>query len=378
MTATGGRADCSRSADRAPPFWAGCGAVAWWRLLRRGQFAVDRSRVRRAAFISASSLVQTALGFVQSVLHGREIAETEARAPVFVLGHWRTGTTLLHELLACDPRFAAPTTYDCFNPHHFLLTRSWLPPLLRRFSPTRRPMDAVLAGWERPQEDEFALVLLGQPSPYERIAFPNEPEAGTAALDLHNLPTRSRAEWERTFRRFVRALTLANRGRQLVLKSPPHTARVPTLLKLFPQSRFVHLVRDPYAVYASALNLWRVLGAAHGLQTPLWEGLPEYVLSTFERMYRAFDSARELIPHGHLHELRYEDLVREPVARLEEMYRALGLGDFEPARGPVSDYLSRVAGHESAAHVVTADERRAINDRWGDYCRRYGYPLRAS
>jgi hypothetical protein len=375
VTAPNGSPVRSRATERVPPFWAGCDAVAWWRLLKRSRVAVDRSRWRMAAFVSASSAVQTALGFVQRVLHGREITETLVRnPPIFVLGHWRSGTTLLHELLASDPRHAAPTTYDCFNPHHFLLTRSWLPALLQRFAPSRRPMDAMAAGWERPQEDEFGLVLLGQPSPYEQIAFPNVPGAGAAALELHDLSPRAVCAWERTFRRFVRALTLASRGRRLVLKSPPHTARIPTLLKLYPGARFVHLVRDPYAVYASTLNLWRVLCTAHGLQRPAWEILPEHVLNTFARMDRAFESTRALIPNGHLHELRYEDLVRDPVTRTEIAYRELSLGDFGAARRSVEEHLSRVRGHESGTHVVTAEERRAINERWADYFRRYGYP----
>ena len=86
------------------------------------------------------------------------------------------GTTLLHELLIRDPRHAFPTTYECLVPHHFLMTESWLPKLLWWMMPSRRPMDNMPAGWDRPQEDEFALCLLGQPSPYERIAFPNRQE----------------------------------------------------------------------------------------------------------------------------------------------------------------------------------------------------------
>ncbi len=296
-------------------------------------------------------------------------------APVFVLGHWRSGTTFLHELLACDPRHAAPTTYDCFNPLHFLLTRRWLPAFLRSFAPTHRPMDSMAAGWERPQEDEFALMLLGQPTPYERIAFPNRPGAGEAALDLRDCRSDVRRDWQRAFSRFVQVLTLANGGKRLVLKSPPHTARIPILLKLFPDARFVHVVRNPYAVYSSTLNLWRVLFAAHGLQRPTWKGLDESILNTFARMYESFEDGRCLLPPGRLYELRYEDLVQEPVSRIEAVYRGLELGEFEPARRPIEQYLARVKGHEAGTHTLTAAERKAINDRWGPFFRRYGYPL---
>jgi omega-hydroxy-beta-dihydromenaquinone-9 sulfotransferase len=341
----------------------------------RHRFAIHRSRWKQAAIITTSSVVQSALRFVQQLLHGQQVAETPIRhAAVFILGHWRTGTTLLHELLTCDPRHAAPSTYDCFNPHHLLLTRSWLPTLLRRLVPVQRPMDSMAAGWDRPQEDEFALVLLGLPSPYERIAFPNDP-LFEDALDPRALPLRTRLAWERTFCRFLRVLTLANGERRLIFKSPPHTARVATLLKLYPEAKFIHIVRDPYAIYASTLNLWRTFFTTHGLQPPSWEELPEYILKTFSRLHRAFANAQQLIPSGNLCELRYEELVRDPVASLEAAYRELALGDFEPARAPVQAYLSRVHGHESAKHLLTTEERRAVNDRWAAYFQQYGYTI---
>ena len=82
------------------------------------------------------------------------------------LGHWRTGTTYLHELLIRDPRHSYPTTYQCLAPGHFLISEAWLPKVFFFFVPSRRPMDNMPAGWDRPQEDEFGLCLLGAPSPW--------------------------------------------------------------------------------------------------------------------------------------------------------------------------------------------------------------------
>ena len=231
----------------------------------------------------------------------------------------------------------------------------------------------MAVGWDRPQEDEFALCLLGQPSPYERIAFPNHSNAGNGALDLEGLSAGALREWELTLNRLVQSLTYANGGRRLVLKSPPHTCRVPTLLKLFPDARFVHVVRDPYPVYASTLNLWRVLYAANALQQPSWEGLSEHILSTFERMNRLFDEAKWFIPPGHLHELRYEALVRDPVVQLRALYDSLALGDFEPARPRVERYLEDRKEYEPGTHMLTEEERRIIAARWGKFIQRYGY-----
>lgn len=356
--------------DRSsPPLWVGMGALAWARLLARNRFAVHRSRWPLAALVTAASVGNSALGLVQAFAYGRRVARTPIpHAPVFILGHWRTGTTLLHELFARDPRLAYPTTYDCFAPPHFLLTRHWLPRLISRLAPSRRPMDAMAAGLDHPQEDEIALCLLGEPSPYERVGFPNRPTAG--GLDL--TPAAAR-RWKRTFYQFVQALTLANGGRRLALKSPPHTARVPILLEMFPDARFVYLVRDPFVVYPSTLHLWRVLFAANGLQKPNWEALPEFVLRTFTTLYSKLEEARPLVPPGRLHDLRFEDLIRDPLARLEELYRALDLGDFEPARPHVEAYLAAVKGYETSRHLLTPEERQTIRQRWGEVIDRYGY-----
>src|SRR5947209_6912737 len=226
--------------------------------------------------------------------------------------------------------------------------------------PSRRPMDNVAAGLDHPQEDEFALCLLGQPSPYERIAFPNRPAAGAGALDLRGLTPAARRRWKATFCRLVQALTLAHPGRRLVLKSPPHTCRIPTLLELFPDARFVHVVRDPYVVYPSTLHLWRVTYGINGLQKPSWAELPDYILDTFVQVYDRLEEGRRLVPPGRFHELRYEDLVRDPLGQLEAVYRGLGLGDFGPARPSVEAYLAGLKDYETNRYFLTPAEREEI------------------
>lgn len=367
----------ARKKDWSPPPWVGCTASTWARLLLSGRFAVHRSRWHVAALVSGVSLFNSALGLLQRMVYGRQVAATPiAEAPVFLLGHWRTGTTLLHELLGRDPRHSFPTTYECFAPHHFLLTRSWLPRFLARPGPNR-PMDRMAAGYDHPQEDEVALCLLGQPSPYRRIAFPNRPTAG-AGLDLDGLSPRALRSWKDTYLHLIRALTLAHGGRRLILKSPPHTCRVGTLLELFPDARFVHVVRDPYDVYPSTLHLWRVLYGLWGLQRPTWEGLSEQVLDTFPRVYDRLEEGNRLVPAGRFFEVRYEDLVRDPVAQVEAVYRAVDLGDFAPARPHVEAYAAGMKEYEVNRYLLTPDERRAITRRWEKVIVRYGYALRAS
>ena len=119
-------------------------------------------------------------------------------------------------------------------------------------------MDNMAAGFDRPQEDEFALCMLGEPSPYLTIAFPNRGPQYGDYLDLEGLSPRALASWKRTLYQFLQKITFRN-PKRLILKSPPHTARLKVLRNLFPEAIFIHIVRDPFVVFPSTVNLWKSL-----------------------------------------------------------------------------------------------------------------------
>ena len=73
-----------------------------------------------AIIVTLVSLMNSLFWLMQSALYGRKIAATDIEEdPIFVIGHWRSGTTLLHELLILDPRHTYPDTFACFAPNHF-------------------------------------------------------------------------------------------------------------------------------------------------------------------------------------------------------------------------------------------------------------------
>jgi hypothetical protein len=360
-----------------PRFWEGCDVFAWGRLLCRNRFAVSLARLYIALVITCVSLVHTLLRLVQEAWYGdRPDRVPIRRPPLFILGHWRTGTTLLHELLILDERHNFPTTYECLAPHHFLLTEKALTRLFWFLMPSRRPMDNMPAGWDRPQEDEFALCMLGAPSPYLTIAFPNRPPQDQEALDVETLPPRARRRWRAAFLGFLRRLTFRD-PRRLVLKSPTHTCRLPTLLELFPDALFVHIVRDPYVVFPSTVNLWKTLYETHGLQRPTFAGLEEHVFRTFTHMYERLEEGKKRVPPGRFFEVRYEDLIADPVGVMRRLYDKLGLGGFEEARPRFEAYLAANRGYQTNRYRPLGPALEAeITRRWGEVIRRYGYPLR--
>jgi omega-hydroxy-beta-dihydromenaquinone-9 sulfotransferase len=357
----------------APRMWEGCDFFAWFRLLVRNRFAVHWSYLYIAVVVTFVSVFHTLLRFIQDALYGERIRRTPIRhPPLFILGHWRTGTTLLHELLILDERHGHPTTYECLAPNHFLLSEGVITRWLAFLMPSRRPMDNMAAGFDRPQEDEFALCMLGQPSPYLTIAFPNRPPQDQEYLDLEGVPPRALASWKQTFYRFLQQITVKD-PRRLVLKSPPHTCRIKVLRELFPDALFVHIVRDPYVVFPSTVNLWKSLYRTHGLQPPTFAGLEEQVYQTFLRMHDRLEETRGLIDPKRFYELRYEDLVRDPVGQLRALYEHLGLAGFERVLPRLQSYLASVAGYETNRYQLSPEQRAEIARRWGRVIERYAY-----
>jgi omega-hydroxy-beta-dihydromenaquinone-9 sulfotransferase len=355
-----------------PKFWHGMTLRVWLGLLIRNRFAVDLRLWPIALGITAVSMVNSMLALVQLMLYGRKIARTEIREPpIFIVGHWRSGTTLLHRLLVQDERFAYPTTYDCFAPRSSLVTAGFVRRWMRFLHPMRRPMDNMPDGFDYPHEDEFALCSMGLGSPYDRAAFPNRPQ-GDEYIDFQNVPPAAIERWKAGLRWFLKQLTVRS-GKPIVLKSPPHTARIRTLLELFPDARFVHIVRDPLAVFPSMMWTWQSVYRTHGLQRPRHEGLEEYVLQNFLRIHRAYEKQKHLIPPSNLCEVRYENLIRDPLAEMRRIYRELNLGDFEPARGSVEAYLASQKNYAANGYSVSPAMRLEIARRWGDFFRQYGY-----
>ncbi|MFA5081287.1 MAG: sulfotransferase [Hydrogenophilaceae bacterium] len=353
--------------------WWGMGFTGWSRLLGRNRFQVAPRHWAALPFITLSTLRNSSLGLLQTALLGRHIRQTKLVAPpLFIIGHWRTGTTLLHELMSLDDRYTSPTTYDCIFPQHFLLTRGYATRLYAWAAPKQRPMDNMRLGWDTPQEDEFALCNLGLPSPYLTIAFPNRAPQFSEYLDLQGLAPAKLNVWREVFLTFLRGISYRT-GKRIVLKSPTHSYRIKALLEIFPEARFIHIVRNPYQVIPSTLHLWHTLYSSYGLQDPDFRGLEDQVFANFERLYQAIEDARPGMRPEQFQEVRYEDLLRDPAGEMKRIYDRLGLGDFAPVRPHVEAYFAQNAGYKRNEYRRNPEIETEINSRFDRLLHRFGY-----
>jgi hypothetical protein len=345
----------------------------WLRLLARNRFAVSPSRLPTALSITLFSAVNTGLRWIQTVRFGRRIARVEiAPDPVFIIGHWRTGTTMLHELLSLDRRHRPPTTYESLIPNHFLISERWLRHWLWFMLPRTRPMDNMRVSFGRPQEDEAALCLRGTPSPFATVAFPNRPPQYPRFGDLEELSPAELERWQRSMRRYLKELLFKRPG-QLVLKSPQHTFRLRVLTKMFPQARYIYMVRDPYVVFPSTVHFWKTMYTIHGLQRPNLDALHDYVFDAFLAMHEKFEATRELIDPEQLYSLRYEELARDPLNQMRVLYEYFRWPDFDTVEPAIRQYSERSKRYKTNRYELTAGLQDEITRRWSPYIEKYGY-----
>jgi omega-hydroxy-beta-dihydromenaquinone-9 sulfotransferase len=356
-------------------YLSGITAGDWWRLLCENRFSVSPVYWHRAAAISMSSVVNSYYRRKEERLYAREIEQVQIREPpIFILGHWRSGTTLLHYLFAQDAaRFAFANTYQVVNPHTFLCTEATFARRFARFVPTRRPMDNMELGMGTPQEDEFAPLLMTLKSLYLGISFPRREAHYSRYLSFAGVPRAEIDAWKNALHWFCRKLTYKY-SRRLVMKSPPHTARVRLLLEIFPEARFVHIHRDPYRVFQSQRHFFDTAIWYTYLQRADRSRVDEGILSRYSALYDAYFNDLSLIPAGRLHEVRFDELERDPLATMRTIYDKLQLGDFSACEPALRQYTSSLAGYKKNEFApLPAADRRRVATAWKRSFETWGY-----
>ena len=247
-------------------------------------------------------------------------------APIFIVGHWRSGTTLMHEIMSKGKHFTFPNTMECMNPTHFPLT-SWI---LRKKRDKegeekrkiKRPMDDVVLSPYSPNEDEFALLGLGVVSPYLWVICPSKPDILSYSLSTEEWSHVEREEWEKNEVWFLSAVNSREPEKKIVVKNPVHSVRIKWLLDIFPQSKFIVMVRNPEDVLFSTVKMWISLFQIYSVErkkcvelksvfsTVLSSG--KKLVGTMVRHLGQIDRKRYIV-------VRYEELVSNPKEEIEKI-----------------------------------------------------------
>jgi hypothetical protein len=344
---------------------------AWRRISSKIDPQRSISNVKTRLLYSAASATNSLLAKMQFVAHADALGKAKVPPPIFLLGFWRSGTTFLHELFCCDSRFGFPSTYACMNSAHFLLTEQGFHKR-RGKQEAYRPMDNMQYSWASPQEDEFALLCMGAPSPYEALLVPSLMFDPKVLLDLRHRSSEDQDRWKRTIQLFLRELTV-QQNKPMALKSPTHGFRFPLLPSLFPGSGFVIIERNPYEVFASNLKLWKTLLDMYSLESASSEQIEKFVLAAYLIHEEAIAEGIRKIAPENVARVRYENLTADPLSEMKRIYSELKSPGFEDAQPALQQYIASVAGHQRNRLVLSPAQKNSVDEMWGPLIHEKGY-----
>jgi hypothetical protein len=322
-------------------------------------------------------LLENRVRMVAARTHHPEIAAGKIERPLFIVGLPRTGTTILHELLAQDPANRVPMTWEVMHVH----------PAPERATYDTDPRIAAveqhLSGVDRLIPNFKAMHPMGARLPQECVALTAHDFASMLFTTTHALPSyqawldRSDLRWVyASHRRQLQYLQWRCPAERWVLKSPGHLWALDALLAEYPDARIVQTHRDPLRVVASLASLVALLRsmasdridrAAIGAE---WTAL---LAAGLERTMAV--RARRPAEAPPVFDMHFQDFIRDEIAMVRRIYDHFGFALSPEAEVRMRRFLAANPKDKHGAHRYTladagldAETERA---RYGAYQARY-------
>ncbi len=300
--------------------------------------------------------------------------------PIFILGYYRSGTSYLHQCLVQDDRFGHHTNYQMVLPEVMLTTEKTLQPVFDFICQVFNITDSVHRvplSFRYPGEEDATMTTNLDPKGAQwGYFFPKKMnEQFQKYVLFENISTNEIAAWKQSFVFLLKKISIANRQKQLVLKSPPNTARIKQLLSVFPDAKFIFIHRNPYQVYSSNKRFWEVLQKAYALQSAKSVDVNTIILDTYSQMMQRYLKEKELVPPGQLTELAYDDFIQNPVVSLRNVYGELHLDDFSYCEEKIKLFIGHQKQFVQLSHELPEAERKIVSEKLEPFIKHWNYQL---
>lgn len=294
--------------------------------------------------------------------------------PLFILGHWRSGTTFLHNIFAQDKHFGYTTTYQTVFPHYIMSLQGLFKPAMGYLMPDKRPTDNMELAPDLPQEEEFALSNITTINYYNFWFFPKRmQEYCDRFLTFKEITPWELAEFKKAFTELVKISMWNTGGTQYLSKNPPHTGRIKALSELYPNARFIYLMRNPYTVFESTRSFF--LNTIKPLQfhSISEEEMEQNILRNYIELYHAYKEQKKAVPANAIYEVRFEDIERDAFAITEDIYGKLGIPGWEEAKAAIANYIDSKKGYRKNQYKYNPRTIHLVNKYWGEVLDEWGY-----
>ncbi len=314
-------------------------------------------------------------------LYNKKVDQHESlKDPIFILGFYRSGTSYLHEFLTQDDRLGYHTVFQMIFPDMMLTSEKWMSPFLESLCRTFKlhdPIHRIPLSFQYPGEEDGTMTTALNPRGAQwGYFFPTIMEEHFQKYVLFETISDAEKEaWKRDFVFLIKKISIANQGKQLILKSPPNTARIKLLLSMFPNAKFVFIHRNPYDVYASNKRFWKVTYRIYAIGKTRSVDVNAIILNTYSEIMRKYLAEKHLVPKGQLVELAYDDFIQHPMDNMREVYEKLDLGDFSHCEAKMQAFVDRQKSFVRLKHELPEEEKKRVIEKLAPFIRHWNYPL---
>ncbi|MEG1648548.1 MAG: sulfotransferase [Rikenellaceae bacterium] len=347
-----------------------------FKAIAKGQ-KIDKGYRQKYYLTKAICGILSTVHFIESYRY-KKLLESKplANDPVFVLGHWRSGTTFVHNVLSCDKQFGYTTTYQTVFPHAMLFGQKMFKPIMGKIMPDKRPTDNLELNPNLPQEEEFALSAMMPYSYYNFWFFPKKMmEYCDRYLLMKGQSEEEKNVFRKTFLKLIKISLYNSGGERYLSKNPPHTGRVAELVEMFPNAKFIFLMRNPYTVFESTKSFFTSTIQPLKLQDITNEEIESNFITAYSKLYDQYQSQKHLIPKGNLIEIKFEDFESDPIEATKRIYNTLSLKGFEDALPAMEKYVGKKKGYKKNSYDYAPSTRKIVEDNWSKALTDWNYKI---
>jgi len=352
---------------------AGIKLSHFFRLLRRNELSYRPKYLFRVLFLLQGGVWSSFLSSLEKKRLREKVKNFQPPDdPIFIIGHWRTGSTYLHQLLNLDERFASPTVFQVSVPDNFLVSRRYFKPIMTRMLESVRPMDQVKLGFDEPQEDEYAILKMSMHSPLEKLIFPKNQSYFLSGYSTFVPDTTQLNAWIDSFKLFYTKLVFQYKKR-ILFKNPFHSLRIELLKKMFPNAYFIHIYRNPYVVIPSTRHMWRIVGRQNCLRQYHSDPPFSEVIAVYKTMMNNIRKSLDSLPENSYSEVKFEEFEADPLHVLKTLYDQMGLTFSSEQEQVILNFLRQNKDYRKNRYTLSEEEANQISVELSHELKRCGY-----
>ena len=352
--------------------------LIWFSLLIKNG-GVYWKKIPKALAITVSSILTSPLQLAQWILYLIKRKKTyEIEDPIFIIGHWRSGTTYLHYLLCKNPKYGYITYYQGFMPTVSIIGGPILKKFLTLIIPKKRPQDNIELSSDLPHEEENSIANFSSQSASHSFFFPKNEKYYKKFALLEGLSSREYNKWKKAYRRMMQEISLANGFKPLVVKNPHNSGRIKGLLDLYPNAKFIHIYRDPFDVIPSTYLMYDLVIQTQYLNKFTKEETMDKIFYYYKTtMQNLFDQI-SLIPEENLFEIRFEDFQHDAASIVRQLYAKFNMEYKPEVEKRINDYADSKKDYKKNVHNINPKLKKRIQNECGFAFKKLGYEIGAT